>query len=47
MNPRHGKVWLVDMGIAGKTRPQSFSLRLCNAFAFSFFLCGWLLLSAG
>jgi mRNA interferase MazF len=21
MNPRHGEVWLVDMGIAGKTRP--------------------------
>jgi mRNA interferase MazF len=21
MSPRHGKVWLVDMGIAGKTRP--------------------------
>jgi mRNA interferase MazF len=21
MNPRHGEVWLVDMGIAAKTRP--------------------------
>jgi mRNA interferase MazF len=21
MNPQHGEVWLVDMGIAGKTRP--------------------------
>jgi len=21
MNPRHGEVWLVDMGMAGKTRP--------------------------
>ena len=21
MNPRHGEVWLADMGIAGKTRP--------------------------
>ncbi len=21
MNPRHGEVWLVDMGLAGKTRP--------------------------
>jgi hypothetical protein len=21
MNPRHGEIWLVDMGIAGKTRP--------------------------
>jgi mRNA interferase MazF len=21
MNPRHGEVWLVDMGIVGKTRP--------------------------
>ena len=21
MSPRHGEVWLVDMGIAGKTRP--------------------------
>jgi mRNA interferase MazF len=22
MTPRHGEVWLVDMGIAGKTRPS-------------------------
>jgi len=21
MNPRHGEVWLVDMGMAAKTRP--------------------------
>jgi mRNA interferase MazF len=21
MNPRHGEIWLVDMGLAGKTRP--------------------------
>ena len=21
MNPRHGEVWLVDMGLAAKTRP--------------------------
>lgn len=23
MNPRHGEVWLVDMGLAAKTRPAA------------------------
>jgi hypothetical protein len=28
MNPRHGEVWLVDMGMAAKTRPGSQPIRL-------------------